>query len=52
MDKQQGARTRQEFVDRFANTDTLIIGSHFSDPTAGLDRARWPRLEAEDRMIS
>lgn len=35
MDKEQGARTRQEFVDRFADTDTLIIGSHFSDPTAG-----------------
>jgi glyoxylase-like metal-dependent hydrolase (beta-lactamase superfamily II) len=35
MDKEQGARTRRTFVDRFANTNTLIIGSHFADPTAG-----------------
>ena len=35
MDKEQGARTRVEFVDRFANRPALIIGSHFSDPTAG-----------------
>jgi glyoxylase-like metal-dependent hydrolase (beta-lactamase superfamily II) len=35
MDKEQGARTRVAFVDRFANTPALIIGSHFSDPTAG-----------------
>ena len=41
MDKEQGARTRQEFVDRFANTSALIIGSHFCDPTLGMDRERW-----------
>ncbi|HEU4627135.1 MAG TPA: MBL fold metallo-hydrolase [Steroidobacteraceae bacterium] len=35
MDKDQGARTRQAFVDRFADTNTLIIGSHFADPTSG-----------------
>jgi len=35
MDKDQGARTRQAFVDRFANTKSMIIGSHFPDPTAG-----------------
>lgn len=35
MDKAQGARTRVEFVERFANQPALIIGSHFSDPTAG-----------------
>jgi glyoxylase-like metal-dependent hydrolase (beta-lactamase superfamily II) len=35
MDKPQGALTRQAFVERFANSQALIIGSHFSDPTAG-----------------
>ncbi|MCC7461152.1 MAG: MBL fold metallo-hydrolase [Gammaproteobacteria bacterium] len=35
MDKEQGARTRLEFVRRFADRSTLVIGSHFSDPTAG-----------------
>jgi glyoxylase-like metal-dependent hydrolase (beta-lactamase superfamily II) len=35
MDKEQGARSRVEFVDRFANRPALIIGSHFSDPSAG-----------------
>jgi glyoxylase-like metal-dependent hydrolase (beta-lactamase superfamily II) len=35
MDKTQGAATRCEFVQRFNNTDTLVIGSHFSDPTSG-----------------
>ncbi len=35
MDKDQGARTRQAFVDRFANSRTLVIGSHFCEPTAG-----------------
>jgi glyoxylase-like metal-dependent hydrolase (beta-lactamase superfamily II) len=44
MDKEQGARTRRAFVDRFANTKTLIIGSHFCEPTAGWvvsDGASW-----------
>lgn len=35
MDKDQGGRTRQAFVDRFADTKTLIIGSHFAEPTSG-----------------
>ena len=35
MDKEQGARTRVEFVARFANRPALVIGSHFPDPTAG-----------------
>ena len=28
-------QTRRDFVDRFNNTSTLVIGSHFSDPSAG-----------------
>ncbi|HEV7631734.1 MAG TPA: MBL fold metallo-hydrolase [Steroidobacteraceae bacterium] len=35
MDKAQGAQTRKTFIERFADTGALIIGSHFSDPTAG-----------------
>lgn len=35
MDKPQGGLTRQAFVERFADSDTLIIGSHFCEPTAG-----------------
>ena len=35
MDKVQAARTRAEFVTRFNGTPTLVIGSHFSEPTAG-----------------
>lgn len=35
MDKPQGARTRREFVDRVANKNVMIIGSHFTDPTSG-----------------
>jgi glyoxylase-like metal-dependent hydrolase (beta-lactamase superfamily II) len=44
MDKPQGGRTRQAFVERFGNSKTLIIGSHFCDPTAGWivsDGASW-----------
>jgi glyoxylase-like metal-dependent hydrolase (beta-lactamase superfamily II) len=36
MDKPQAARTRCDFVQRFSDTGTLIIGSHFPEPTAGL----------------
>ena len=36
MDKAQAARTRCEFVQRFCNSGTLVIGSHFAEPTAGL----------------
>jgi len=35
MDKAQGARTRREFVDRVADQNVLVIGSHFTDPTSG-----------------
>jgi glyoxylase-like metal-dependent hydrolase (beta-lactamase superfamily II) len=35
MDKAQGALTRQQFVERFANSKVRIIGSHFCDPTSG-----------------
>lgn len=35
MDKPQGARTRVEFVERFKGSGTLVIGSHFADPSAG-----------------
>ena len=35
MDKLQAALTRQAFVERFANSKVLVIGSHFCDPTAG-----------------
>jgi len=44
MDKEQGARTRKEFISRFADQDTLVIGSHFAEPTAGRivrDGAAW-----------
>jgi glyoxylase-like metal-dependent hydrolase (beta-lactamase superfamily II) len=35
MDAERGAQTRVEFVNRYTDTPTLIIGSHFSDPSAG-----------------
>jgi glyoxylase-like metal-dependent hydrolase (beta-lactamase superfamily II) len=44
MDKAQGARTRVEFVERFSESGTLVIGTHFADPTAGQivrDGAAW-----------
>ena len=28
------ARTRREFVERYADPDTLVLGSHFAPPTA------------------
>ena len=28
------ARTRREFVERYADADTLVLGSHFAPPTA------------------
>jgi glyoxylase-like metal-dependent hydrolase (beta-lactamase superfamily II) len=44
MDKAQAARTRCDFVQRFGGSGTLVIGSHFAEPTAGLivrDGAAW-----------
>ncbi len=35
MDKVRAAQTREEFVRRFGNAPTLVIGSHFAEPTAG-----------------
>lgn len=35
MDKEQALRTRREFVARFTDKPTLVIGSHFPGPTAG-----------------
>jgi len=35
MDKPQAARTRCDFVQRFCNSGTLVIGSHFAEPTSG-----------------
>ena len=35
MDKEAGGRTRKAFIDRFADKDVLIIGSHFNEPTSG-----------------
>jgi len=29
------AEIRVEFIEEFANSDVLVIGSHFSDPTGG-----------------
>ena len=43
MDKPQAARTRCDFVQRFCNSGTLVIGSHFAEPTAGPYRARRQR---------
>jgi hypothetical protein len=35
MERDRGVRTRQQFITRFADKDTLVIGSHFAEPTAG-----------------
>lgn len=35
MDKERAVCTRREFIDRFADKPTLVIGSHFADPTSG-----------------
>ncbi|MCM1966500.1 MBL fold metallo-hydrolase [Streptomyces sp. G1] len=37
-DVAQAAATRRAFVDRYADTGTLVIGTHFPAPTAGLLR--------------
>jgi hypothetical protein len=49
MDKEQGARTRRAFVERYAGSRVLIIGTHFCDPTSGRivrDGKAW-KLEIE-----
>ena len=43
-DKPLACRTRREFLERYADGHSLVIGSHFSDPTAGRvvrDGASW-----------
>ncbi len=35
MNKEQGVKTRLEFLERFSDTGAVIIGSHFCDPTSG-----------------
>ncbi|OGS48163.1 MAG: hypothetical protein A3J40_07490 [Erythrobacter sp. RIFCSPHIGHO2_12_FULL_63_10] len=37
-DHDQSRETRLAFLDRFADGDVLVIGSHFKEPTAGLIR--------------
>jgi len=34
-DAKQAVNTREDFLKRYANTETLIIGTHFATPTAG-----------------
>lgn len=34
-DKDQGRVTREAFLERFVETDVLVIGTHFATPTAG-----------------
>ena len=44
MDKELGARTRRAFVERYADSKVLVIGSHFCEPTSGhivRDGAAW-----------
>jgi glyoxylase-like metal-dependent hydrolase (beta-lactamase superfamily II) len=38
FDPAQARASRLELLERYADTDTLIIGSHFADPVAGLIR--------------
>lgn len=35
FDKEEAIATRRGFIERFAGTPTLVIGSHFATPTAG-----------------
>jgi glyoxylase-like metal-dependent hydrolase (beta-lactamase superfamily II) len=49
MNKDQGARTRRAFIERYQERKALIIGSHFCEPSAGWivrDGATW-RLALE-----
>ena len=35
MDQAAGVQSREAFVEDMANSDVLVIGSHFSEPSAG-----------------
>ena len=50
MDKPQGGRTRQAFVERFGDSKTLDHRQPLLRPDRRLDRAPWPGLEAQDGM--
>jgi len=34
-DSVMSSQTRRDIIDRFADTDTLVLGTHFAPPTAG-----------------
>jgi glyoxylase-like metal-dependent hydrolase (beta-lactamase superfamily II) len=34
-DSAQSTQTRQDIIERFADSDTLVLGTHFAPPTAG-----------------
>ena len=35
MDKPLSCKTRRNFMEKYADKNVFVIGSHFSDPTAG-----------------
>ena len=35
MDKEAGRQTRMGFVDKYADSNVVVIGAHFAEPTAG-----------------
>ena len=39
FDSSQAQASRSHLIERFADSDTLIIGSHFADPVAGRIRS-------------
>jgi glyoxylase-like metal-dependent hydrolase (beta-lactamase superfamily II) len=44
MDKEAGIKSRRAFIDRVADKDILVIGTHFTDPTSGYvlsDTTNW-----------
>lgn len=53
-DQAQGQRTREALLERYADGDVLVIGTHFATPTAGRVRTRdqggyWLDVDAVDR---
>lgn len=39
-DQAQGRETRESLVERYADSEVLVIGTHFATPTAGHVRRR------------